>query len=133
MRLPLGLELDKDCKVGLRLLRAGPGQQSIIAYARTRSEQRTALRTFFFPCWLSLERFERVVRSASRVERLYFAYGDASLDPVFFHVPDRERFKLLYGVLLQKKDVFLKRDLEGLHRRTGMSKRMITFILKVFA
>lgn len=81
----------------------------------------------------SLERFERVVRSASRVERLYFAYGDASLDPVFFHVPDRERFKLLYGVLLQKKDVYLKRDLEGLHRRTGMSKRMITFILKVFA
>jgi len=32
----------------------------------------------------SLERFERVVRTASRVERLYFAYGDASLDPVFF-------------------------------------------------
>ena len=59
MRLPLDLELDKDCKVGLRLLRAGPSQQSIIAYARTRSEQRTALRTFFFPCWLSLERFER--------------------------------------------------------------------------
>jgi hypothetical protein len=49
MRLPLGLELDKDCKVGLRLLRAGPGQQSIIAYARTRSEQRTALRTFSSP------------------------------------------------------------------------------------
>ena len=81
----------------------------------------------------SLERFERVVRAAPRVERLYFAYGDASLDPVFFHVPDRERFKLLYGVLLQKKVVYPRRDLEGLHRRTGMSKRMIAFILRVFA
>ncbi len=81
----------------------------------------------------SLERFERVVRAAPRVERLYFAFGDASLDPVFFHVPDRERFKLLYGVLLQKKVVYPRRDLEGLHRRTGMSKRMIAFILRVFA
>src|SRR5690606_3330920 len=81
----------------------------------------------------SLERFERVVRAAPRVERLYFAYGDASLDPVFFHVPDRERFKLLYGVLLQKKVVYPRRDLEGLHRRTGMSKWMIAFILRVFA
>lgn len=80
----------------------------------------------------SLERFERVVRTASRVERLYFAYGDASLDPVFFHVPNRERFKLLYAILLRKKWVHPRRDLEGLRRRTGMSKRMIAFILKVF-
>ncbi|GAA5344785.1 single-stranded-DNA-specific exonuclease RecJ [Planifilum fimeticola] len=81
----------------------------------------------------SLDRFERVVRAASRVERLYFAYGDASLDPVFFHVPDRERFKLLYAILLRKKWVHPRLDLEGLHRRTGMSKRMIAFILKVFS
>ena len=81
----------------------------------------------------SLERFERVVRAAPRVERLYFAYGDASLDPVFFHVPDRERFKFCMRFFCGKNVVYPRRDLEGLHRRTGMSKRMIAFILRVFS
>ena len=55
MRLPVGLELDMDRKVGLRLLRRRTNKVSLRVHARMRSEQRTALAHVFSS--LLLQRF----------------------------------------------------------------------------
>lgn len=81
----------------------------------------------------SLQVFERLLAKSSHVERYIFAYGDDGWDHGLVGVPDRERFKRLYSCLVGRREtLYLKRDLHWLHKETGLSKRMISFMLQVF-
>ncbi|BCU81350.1 single-stranded-DNA-specific exonuclease RecJ [Polycladomyces abyssicola] len=80
----------------------------------------------------SLQTWERLVLTLLHVERFYFAFGDAEMDDVLLKTPDREGFKQLYGWLLRVQSVRLPRDLQRLQKMTGLSKRMISFMLRVF-
>ncbi|MFC4078322.1 single-stranded-DNA-specific exonuclease RecJ [Salinithrix halophila] len=76
--------------------------------------------------------FPEFLRSLSRVERLYFAYGDTELDHGLSRTPEREQFKRLYAFLMGKKGVRLPRDVERISRLTGLSGRWIRFMVDVF-
>ncbi|SDW29183.1 exonuclease RecJ [Marininema mesophilum] len=82
---------------------------------------------------VSTQKFPDVIRSLTKLERLYFAYGDAELDGELSRTPDREQFKRLYVSLIGKKGIRFPRDTERLARITGLSSPWIRFMTKVFA
>jgi len=80
----------------------------------------------------TLEHFEQVLGKLQHAERLYFLYGDAEFNHLLVKVPSREQFKLFYQTIYGKKPFSLPQHLASLQRKTGLSKRMLTFMIRVF-
>lgn len=80
----------------------------------------------------TLRIFNQLMGKIQHVERLIFAYGDRSWDKEWIGVPDRERFKRLYGHLMGRVPFLPERDLHWLHKQTGISPQMILFMIQVF-
>jgi single-stranded-DNA-specific exonuclease len=80
----------------------------------------------------SLEIFLQGLRLCTKVERLYFMYGDADFDDLLVKVPTREQFKKLYSALVGKKPFSLTKHLHSLMRITGLPKRSLSFMIQVF-
>ena len=80
----------------------------------------------------SLEHFKQLLASMQYAERFYFLYGDAHLNRLFVKVPSRDQFKLFYQTLYGKESFSLSRHFTSLQRKTGLSKRMLTFMIRVF-
>ncbi|MDR6226349.1 single-stranded-DNA-specific exonuclease RecJ [Desmospora profundinema] len=79
----------------------------------------------------SLTVAEKWFRGLDRLERIYFAYGDADWDGPS-RAPEREHFKQLYGAMMKVGELRIPRDLDRLARMTGMSVKGIGFMLQVF-
>lgn len=81
----------------------------------------------------TLDDFQHTLTCFSHVERFYFLFGDLELDDdLWVKVPSRDQFKRLYQTIYQKEQLSLTRHFAALQRRTGLSKRMILFIIRVF-
>lgn len=80
----------------------------------------------------TLEHFKQVLKGLQHVERFYFVYGDADFDSLLVKVPSRDQFKQFYQTIYGKKPFSLSRYLPSLQRKTGLSKRMLTFMIQVF-
>lgn len=80
----------------------------------------------------TLNHFQQVLAQIHQAERFYFLYGDADFDPFFVKVPSREQFKRFYQTIYGKTSISLPHHLTSLQRKTGLSKRMLTFMIRVF-
>lgn len=80
----------------------------------------------------TLEHFKQVLKGMQYVERFYFVYGDTDFDSLLIKVPSRDQFKRFYQTIYGKKPFLLSRYLPSLQRKTGLSKRMLTFMIQVF-
>lgn len=80
----------------------------------------------------TLQDFHQTLTCFSYVERFYFLYGDQDLDDLWVRVPSRDQFKRFYQTIYQKEQLSLTRHFAALQRRTGLSKRMLLFMIRVF-
>lgn len=76
--------------------------------------------------------FRQMSDAFPHVERFYFLYGDTDWDHLLVKVPNREQFKLFYQTIHTKEQLSLSRHFPALQRKTGLSKRMLTFMIRVF-
>lgn len=83
----------------------------------------------------SIHLFEQCLQKYVDIERYYFLFGDDDDDFAnLMNVPKRDEFKKLYQTLYQVRDknVQFPRHLEALSRKTGLSKRTLSFMIQVF-
>lgn len=66
-------------------------------------------------------------------ERLYLLFGDKEFDDMLVKLPTREEFKKLYRVLAGKEKFSLSKHFSSLARVTGLQKRVLSFMIQVFA
>lgn len=80
----------------------------------------------------TIDDFQQLIAHFPHVERYYFLYGDADFDHLLVKVPNRDQFKLFYQTIFSKEQLSLNRHFAALQRKTGLSKRMLTFMIRVF-
>ncbi|MBD1371711.1 single-stranded-DNA-specific exonuclease RecJ [Hazenella sp. IB182357] len=81
----------------------------------------------------TMNHFERLMAACEHVERLFFAYGDASFDDVLVRIPKREEFGRLFQILKSGTGpIIFPKHLPALVRATGLKPKVITFMLQVF-
>ncbi|MCS1350687.1 single-stranded-DNA-specific exonuclease RecJ [Mechercharimyces sp. CAU 1602] len=112
------------------------GQASMMTWEEW--NERHVLKPLSFKHWVladippSLNEFNQWLQTLDhQVERIYFIYGDTEWEGEWYSL-DREKFKRLYGYLLQKRSVLAKRDLAGLARQVGLSEQMVRYMIGVF-
>lgn len=82
----------------------------------------------------SLTVFEQLCKELVNLERCYFLFGDHAWEEGVLPVPSREQFKQLYMLIQRAKSFPLSANTyRSLERRTGLSERLIRFVLSVFA
>ncbi|MDQ0417506.1 single-stranded-DNA-specific exonuclease [Croceifilum oryzae] len=80
----------------------------------------------------SMEIWRNHLNQIQHIERVYFIFGDRDFDQNLLAVPSREQFKQLYNLLYGKKPFSLLKSYPSLTKRTGLSKRTLSFMIQVF-
>lgn len=80
----------------------------------------------------SMEIWHNHLTQLQHMERAYFIFGDRDFDKSLLAVPSREQFKQLYTLLYGKKPFSLMKSYPILTKRTGLSKRSLSFMIQVF-
>lgn len=80
----------------------------------------------------SMEIWRNHLSQLQHMERVYFIFGDRDFDQNLLAVPSREQFKQLYTLLYGKKPFSLMKSYPILTKRTGLSKRSLSFMIQVF-
>lgn len=82
----------------------------------------------------TMKQYHECIERYTDAERYYFLFSDADDANSLVNVPRRDQFKKLYQTLYQVRDknVQFPRHLDSLSRKTGLSKRALSFMIQVF-
>lgn len=80
----------------------------------------------------SMTIWRQALQLTTHVERYYMLFGDRDFDQGLLATPTREQFKQLYSLLYGKKSFPFNKYLPILSKRTGLSKRSLSFMIQVF-
>ncbi|SEN35525.1 single-stranded-DNA-specific exonuclease RecJ [Lihuaxuella thermophila] len=95
-------------------------------------QAKTAKHVIFVDPPPSLELFCRGLQFCREAERLYFIFGDAPFDDMLVKAPSRDQFKVLYQTLRGKGPISISKHMPALMRKTGLQKRVLSFMIQVF-
>ncbi|WP_010270714.1 single-stranded-DNA-specific exonuclease RecJ [Paenibacillus senegalensis] len=81
------------------------------------------------------QRLEQALKQAHRTQRIYAVWDGTKNDgPIFSTLPGREKFKQVYGAMVQQNKDALEKDafVHYVARKSGLPPSSIQFIMKVF-
>lgn len=113
-------------------------QSRIVFWEHVRENWQERVRSYPYIVFVdlppSMKLFQEGIRVLSHAERFYFLFGDRDYDEEMVMIPSREEFKRVYQLLYRAKDrqISFTRHLPLLSKKTGLSKRTLSFMIQVF-